>query len=86
MVHRRHTGDKHGVGQFTRRVWRITPNAPHGEYVDPDQLPQELSRPAERPEPGWLVSSFELTRGLDVSDESDTIPGELFDEFFKKKA
>ena len=80
MVHRRNS-----VGHVTRRVWRITPNAPHGEYVDPDQQPEELTHPPEKPEPGWLVSSFELTHGLDVSDETDTIPGELFDEIFKKK-
>jgi len=86
MVHRRHIGDdRHSVGHATKRVWRITPNAPHGEYVDPSQVPAELSRPAERPEPGWLVSSFELTRGLDVSDECDTLPGDLFDELFTKK-
>jgi hypothetical protein len=80
MVHR-----KSNVGHITKRVWRITPNAPHGEYVDPDQVPLELTRPPERPAPGWLASSFELTNGLDVSDETDTLPSELFDELFKTK-
>lgn len=80
MVHR-----KNGVGRVTKRVWRITPNAPHGEYVNPDEVPVELTHPPDSPEPGWLVSSFELTHGLDVSDETQTMPGELFDEIFKKK-
>jgi hypothetical protein len=53
--------------------------------VDPDQVPLELTRPPERPAPGWLASSFELTNGLDVSDETDTLPSELFDELFKTK-
>jgi len=69
-----------------RRVWRITQNAPLGEYVDPDQAAQEVPRPLiERPEPpGWQASSFELSHGLEVSDETDTIPGDLFDELFRK--
>ncbi len=80
MVHR-----KKSAGHVTRRVWRITPDAPLGEYVDPTRPPVELTQPPDKPEPGWLVSSFELTHGLEVSDETDTLPGELFDELFKKK-
>jgi len=49
MVQRKNT-----VGHAQRRVWRVTQAAPHGEYVDPDQVPQELTHPPERPEPGWL--------------------------------
>ena len=79
MVHR-----KNSEGHKPRRVWRVTQNAPQGEYIDPDNLPQPLARPLERPEPGWLVSTFELTHGLDVTDETDTLPGDLFDELFKK--
>lgn len=74
-----------GLGHTPRRVWRITQNAPQGEYVDPDQIPVASIRPAERAAPGWATSSFELTHGLDVTDETDTLPGELFDEFFNKK-
>lgn len=33
---------------------------------------------------GWLASSIELKRGLDVSEQPmDTLPGELVDEFFR---
>ena len=70
-----------------RRVWRITQDAPLGEYIDTDQEAAEAAaRPLlERPEPpGWQSSSFELTHGLEVSDETDTIPGDLFEELFKK--
>jgi hypothetical protein len=67
-----------------RRVCRVTPDAPQGEYVDPDNLPVPLPQRADRPEPGWMMSSFELTHGLEVTDETDTLPGDLFDELFKK--
>ena len=77
---------KSNAANTGRRIWRITQDAPLGEYVDPDATPSEPQRPLlQRPEPpGWQASSFELTHGLEVSDETDTIPGELFDELFKK--
>ena len=85
MVQRKSSAAHPGPG---RRVWRITQNAPLGEYVDPDQeaAAQTQQRPLiERPEPpGWQASSFELSHGLEVSDETDTIPGDLFEELFKK--
>jgi hypothetical protein len=33
--------------------------------------------------PSWRASSYDLMTGLTVRDVTDTIPGELFDEFFK---
>jgi hypothetical protein len=81
----------------TRRiVWRMTPGAPQGEYVDstlgttvppPDapELPAAVQEePAERAERSWLLSSFELAHGLDVIEDEDTIPAELFDEHFNE--
>jgi hypothetical protein len=66
-----------------RVVWRITEAAPLGEFVDP------LASPAPRTEPpeasssgGWIVSSFELLHGADVSEVPQTVPGDLFDELF----
>ena len=79
MVHRK------SVGHVKRRVWRVTQSAPHGEYVDPDAPPVVVTQPLEPPGLGWLVSSFELTHGLEVTDETDTLPGELFEELFLKK-
>ena len=68
-----------------RRVWRVTADAPQGEYVDPDQPP--APPPAvvhfDRPEPGWLQSSFDLAIGLEVKDASDTITADDFDELFR---
>ena len=75
------------VAKGSRVVWRITSDAPLGEFVDLDALPRPAPNvdPLERPEPGWLVSSFELTHGLDVIDEFDTLPGEVVDEWLRKK-
>ena len=67
--------------ELHRRVWRVTANAPQGEYVDPG-APLTVVH-FDRPEPGWLQSSFDLSTGLEVVDASDTLPAELFDELFK---
>ena len=32
---------------------------------------------------GWVVSSFELLSGADVTEGYDTVPGDLFDAFFE---
>jgi len=66
-----------------RLIWRISEAAPLGEFVDPD-LPAPASKKA-RPEGapgGWIVSSFELLHGADISEGPDTVPDELFDELF----
>ena len=74
-----------------RRVWRVTKAAPQGEYIDPDEVPREPPHqlpptdPFEQPEPGWLMSSFELAHGLDVHEDPDTVPGDLLDEFLKRR-
>jgi len=33
--------------------------------------------------PNWRASSLDLLTGATVSDVTDTIPGDLFDELFK---
>jgi hypothetical protein len=86
---------KHGKPiEAPRRVWRMTPSAPQGEIVDstlPAVAPKAVEKAAEKPagsetvDPHWRASSFDLLHGLEVSDEADTIPGELFDELFKQK-
>ncbi|MEO8805604.1 MAG: hypothetical protein ABI433_05955 [Burkholderiaceae bacterium] len=58
-----------------------------GEFVYPDEL--KAARPAtsdgEPVEPGWRMSSFELTNGLEVSEApADSVPGDLFDELFRR--
>jgi hypothetical protein len=70
-------------------VWRITEAAPLGEFVDPNAAP---SKPAPAlPEAtvstgGWVVSSFELLHGADVTEGYDTVPGDLFDQLFAAPA
>ncbi len=72
-----------------RLVWRITAEAPLGEYVDPRvadarKRMQAAHEAEEGHELGWLGSSLELLGGVGVSETPmDTLPGELIDEFFK---
>jgi hypothetical protein len=77
-----------------RLIWRITEAAPLGEYVDAADVAASAAaaRTAASPAPtlpeatvssgGWVVSSFELLHGADVTEGYDTVPGELFDSFF----
>jgi hypothetical protein len=65
-------------------VWRISANAPKGEWVDPAAPPVGPS-PKDLPEVsygGWATSSFDLLSGADVSDDPDTVPNEQWDELF----
>ena len=80
--------------QLYRRVWRISAEAPLGEVVEieieSETDPTEVS--ARRPEAsnsdfprdfGWRQSSFELSDGLEVTENEDTVPAALWDELFK---
>ena len=80
MVTRKH---KH-TPKPVKRVWRVTADAPQGEYVDPDApAPEKTTEPALRPDSGWHLSSFELSSGLEVNDTPDTVPADLIDKLFK---
>ena len=69
--------------QGKRLVWRITAAAPLGEFVDPDAPPPAPVRvPGEPGEGGWVMSSFDLKHGAEVSEGPDTVPDDLFDELF----
>ena len=65
-------------------VWRMTERAPHGEWVDPatSTHPSKKDLP-EVSSGGWVVSTFDLLSGTDVSESPDTVPDELFDELFR---
>ncbi|HEY9239357.1 MAG TPA: hypothetical protein VIP10_11010 [Burkholderiaceae bacterium] len=81
-----------------RMIWRITEAAPLGEYVDANEVAAARAATARAatsaavpPPPlpeatvssgGWVVSSFELLHGADVTEGYDTVPGDLFDSFF----
>ena len=76
----------------TRRVWRMTLEAPLGKVVDFDltegagslaDAPLKVLDPA--PVVDWRGSSFDLLNGVDVRDHSDSIPGELFERLFKRR-
>jgi len=66
----------------------MTAEAPQGEFVD--ALPGELSpmtddaepAPPARSHPNWMASSHDLLSGLEVSDFSDTLPNDLYDDLF----
>jgi len=69
--------------QPAKLVWRITANAPLGEYVDPKQPVAKAE--VDSREHGWLASSLELLGGVRVSEAPmDTLPGDLVDQFFKR--
>ena len=65
-----------------RRVWRISAEAPLGEFVDPQAKAKAPAPPPvteETPrDAGWVRSSWDLMTGLDVIE---TGPGELMSLF-----
>jgi hypothetical protein len=75
-----------------RRIWRVTAQAPNGEFVDFDPTAPEAATGAEAParvlDPApvadWRGSSWDLLNGLEVRDHSDSIPGALFEKLFKR--
>ena len=75
-----------------RRVWRVTPEAPMGEFVDIDPTALPGSDSAEAParvlDPApvvdWRGSSWDLLNGCEVNDDEESLPGDLFDELFKR--
>jgi hypothetical protein len=65
-------------------VWRISERAPMGEWVDPAHLVDEPTLVPNLPEVssgGWVISSFDLLHGTDITEDT-TIPGDLLDELF----
>lgn len=65
-----------------KRVWRISPHAPQGEYVDLDEV---LRREAQAREAGWQQSSFDLSMGAEVSEASEALTPDMFDSLFKPR-
>lgn len=70
-------------GTKGRLVWRISERAPMGEWVDPAHADEQALAPnlPEVSSGGWVISSFDLLHGTDIT-EDDTIPGDLLDELF----
>ena len=69
-----------------RRVWRISAEAPQGEYVDSRADETRSSEPRrvyqEVPDTNWMQSSLELAQGLDVIDRTDSMSNEMFGRWF----
>lgn len=67
-----------------KKIWRISQSAPMGGWVE--KVAHVPPRPStELPEVSygsWVLSSYDLLDGTDVTDDPDTLPGELFDELF----
>ena len=76
--------DKNSTGRKKKLIWRISDEAPLGEFVDPDaQTPPVSVKSLDISQPGWAISSFELMRGVDISEDPETVPADLFDQLFK---
>jgi hypothetical protein len=77
-------GQRKQPSRSKKMVWRITEAAPLGEFVDPDAAtPSQHTDQPEVSRGGWVVSSFELLHGTEISEGPDTVPAELFDELFR---
>ena len=65
-----------------RRVWRMTPESPLGEFVDADDKP---AKPTAQPGPdelqpsSYVRSSWDLLNGLEVTESA---AGDLLEELF----
>ena len=77
--------EKSSTGRKKKLIWRISNEAPLGEFIDPDaEVPQVSPKSTDIAQPGWAISSFELMRGVDISEDPETVPADLFDQLFKK--
>jgi len=82
--------DRKAAAKKATPVWRVTDKAPKGEWVDPAAAaipPPKIALPEVREvtSGGWVISSFDLLSGADITEDPDTLPGDLFDELFMPK-
>ena len=73
-----------GPNQCRKVVWRITADAPLGEFVEPGAPPPSAVVPDEPVPAGWVASSFDLKHGVEVREDGDTVPGDLYDALFSR--
>ena len=69
----------------TKKVWRITPDAPQGKWVDPATIPPPELKVPDFESGTWLMSSFDLQYGAEIKDVTDTVPEDLLDQLFPPK-
>ena len=63
-------------------VWRISDRAPLGEWVDPNLPPERPKKTPDEEPAGWRRSTYDLINGVDIDDNPNTVPDDLFDELF----
>jgi hypothetical protein len=70
-----------------RKFWRITKSGPKVERVEKDAsaMPKSSKDLPEVSYGNWVTSSYDLLDGVDVTEDLDTMPEELFDELFVSK-
>lgn len=77
---------RHKAPAKTKRlIWRISDHAPLGEWVDPSlppPAPPPPDDPVEVERRGWRRSTYDLLKGVDIDDNPNTVPDDLFDELF----
>ena len=54
-----------------RLVWRITAEAPLGEFVDPDVHPAPRPAQGDPEASDWAMPSFDLKHGAEISKEPE---------------
>jgi hypothetical protein len=72
---------------LSRWIWRDSQGESMGKWAELD-APRVPAPAANLPEVhygGWVGSSFDLLSGVDVVDNPDTIPSELYDELFAER-
>jgi hypothetical protein len=81
---------KHGSGGDRRSSAAADSSYPGTVDLDPTvpETPPEPEGPAKilKPAavPDWRGSSWDLLNGVEITDETDSIPGELFDSLFRR--
>ncbi len=69
-------------------IWRISEDAPLGEWVDSGSTSPPRPSRIDLPEVSsgsWVTSSYDLLKGADIVEGDDSVRGELFDELFGTK-
>ena len=78
---------KRSTSPVSRKVWRMSANAPLGEIVKVESTPapETISEDADEwpGEGDWRSSSYALLTGLEVKDYTDRIPPRVLDRLFK---
>jgi hypothetical protein len=73
------------------QAWRAAPGAPDGARVDPVTAASAAPVCAstvdapEKESTTWVMSSFDLRYGADITDVSHTVPNDLIDELFSRR-